>query len=349
MIRVAIDTAPLKSGDAVRGIGFHTKSLVEHLKKIKDIKISLVDVSCADLSKYDLVHYQKFHPYLFSIPFFKRQKSILTIHDLIYLVYPKAYPPGIKGKVRFLIQKYLLKKMDAVITISETSKKDIVRFLGIPAEKIHVVHLAPREIFQPITNHQSLIAAKRKYGLPDRFVLYVGDVNYNKNVMGLIKASKIVGIPVVIVGKQAASTDFDKTHPENRILSELLKKHGNDKDVIRLGFVDDDDLVEIYNLASVYCQPSFYEGFGLPVLEAFASGCPVVASRTQALVEIGEPGCLFADPKDPRDMAKKISMILEDETLRNQLVETGKVLAGNYSWQKTAWETANVYRLVAGK
>lgn len=349
MIKVAIDTGPLKSGDAVRGIGVHTKLLVEYLKSLKDIKIDLVDITSADLSGYDIIHYQKFHPYVMSIPFFKKGKSILTIHDLIYLIYPKAYPPGIKGKIKYWLQKLLVKRMEAIITISETSKKDIVRFLGIPQEKIQVIYLAPPEIFRPITDGKSLTATKRKYHLPDRFVLYVGDVNYNKNILGLIRACKMAKVPVVIVGKQAASKDFDPNHIENRPLVTLIKKYKDDKSVIRLGFVEDTDLVRIYNLASLYCQPSFYEGFGLPVLEAFASGVPVVASKTQALVEIGEPACLFADPKDPRDIGEKISMILEDENLRNQLIETGKVFVKNYSWEKTVRQTADVYRLVAGK
>ena len=349
MIRVAFDTGPLKSRDVVRGIGFHTKSLLEHLKKIKDIKIELEDVSRADLSKYDVVHYQKFHPYFFSVPFFKRQKSVLTIHDLTYLVYPDAYPPGIKGRLRFLIQKFLVRNMDAIIANSETSKKDIVRFLGIPQEKIFPIYLGYREIFRPIEDKDFLDSIKKKYSLPEKFILYVGDVNYNKNVLGLIKASKIAKIPVVIVGKKATSTDFDRNHPENKPLVEILDKYGGDKDVIRLGFVDDADLAGIYNLASAYCQPSFYEGFGLPVLEAFVSGCPVVAAKTQALVEIGEPACLFADPKDPKDIAEKITMVLEDGEIKKQLIETGKVFVKNYSWDKAAGQVADIYRLVAGK
>lgn len=356
MIKVAIDSGPTKSGDAVRGIGVHTVNLVKHLRRLKGLELKVVDFSKENLSRYDIVHYQKFHPYFFSLPFSKKGKEILTIHDLIYLIYPKHYPPGIKGRTRFLIQKFLVRKADAIVTISETSKKDIVRFLGIPAEKIHVIYLAPREIFRPITNHtlglssgrrQSLITVQKKYRLPDRFVLYVGDVNYNKNILNLCRACKIAKIPLVIAGKQAASKDFDKAHPENKPLVRLLREYGDDPDIIRLGFVPDEDLVGIYNLASLYCQPSFYEGFGLPVLEAMAAGCPVVASKTQALVEIAEPAALFADAKDPADIAEKISMVLKDSTLKAQLIETGKVLVKKYSWDKVARETAKVYEKVA--
>jgi len=347
MIKVAFDTGPLKSGDRVRGIGAHSRILLEHLKKMKDISVDAVDVRSVDLSKYDIIHYQKFHPYFFSFPFSKVRPSVLTIHDLIYLIYPRNYPAGIKGKLRYIIQRFLVKKMDAIITISETSKKDIVRFLGVPQEKIHVIYLAPRKIFRKLKIENYKLKIQKRYGLPERFVLYVGDVNYNKNISTLAEACKLAKMPLVIVGKQAASADFDRNHPENRPLVKLLEKYGKDKDVIRLGFVEDEDLVGIYNLASVYCQPSFYEGFGLPVLEAFASGCPVVAAKTQSLAEIAEPAALYADPKSPKDIADKISQVLDDVTLRNQLIETGKVLVKKYSWEKTAQATFRVYRQVA--
>ena len=360
-MKIAIDTGPMSEGDVGRGIGFYTKELVKHLKKLDGVELDLVDASKNDLTKYDIVHYQKFHPYFFSVPLTKSIPSVITIHDLIYLIYPEHYPPGIKGKLRFIIQKFLISKIDAIIAVSETSKKDIIRFLGIPEEKISVIHEAPREIFRKLeignpstslrmvspSNHWKLEIQKR-YGLPERFVLYVGDVNYNKNLLGLIQACKIVRIPLVIAGKQAASADFDETHTENKPLIKLLEKYGDDKEVIRLGFVPDEDLVGLYNLATLYCQPSFYEGFGLPVLEAFASECPVVASKTQALVEIGEPACLFADPKNPKDIADKISQVFNDGELRDQLVEKGKVLVKNYSWEKTARETLEIYKKVLG-
>lgn len=347
-MKVGIVTGPHSEKDAVRGIGVYTRFLIEHLEKLKGIETELVGDERADLSKYDLVHYQKFHPYFFSVPIRGNQPSVITIHDLIYLIYPKEYPSGIKGRIKFLIQKFLISKTDAIITVSETSKKDIVRFLGIPQEKIFAIHLAPRKIFKKLEGGSWKSEVQKRYGLPGRFVLYVGDVNYNKNVLGLAEACKKANITLVIVGKQAASADFDRFHPENRPLVELLNKYGKDRQVIRLGFVPDSDLVALYNLAGLYCQPSFYEGFGLPVLEAMAAGTPVVAAKIQALVEIGEGACLFADPKDPNDIAEKISLVLEDTSLRNQLVETGKVLVRNYSWDKTAKETAAVYKKVIG-
>lgn len=379
-MKVAIDSGPLKSGHTVRGIGAHTRELITALKLItkneKPIKLDVFDFSANSQqlagNSYDILHYTSFHPFFVSLPWRKPKKTkiILTIHDLIPLIYPQHYPAGIKGKIRLVINKFLIQKnVDVIITISETSKKDICRFLGVHPDKVFVVYLAPRKIFRPITDHRSLITVQRKYRLPDSFALYVGDVNYNKNILTLLKACRLAKIPLVICGKQALEIEtlgredltmlkgpkdwirylFGKPHPELAHFKELIKEFENNKKVIRLGFVPESDLAAIYNLAAVYVQPSFYEGFGLPVLEALASGCPVVSTKIQSLVEIGEAACLFVDPKDPKDMAAKISSVLEDDELRKQLVETGKVLVKNYSWDKTASETAKVYRVVNGK
>lgn len=363
-MKVAIDSGPLTSGHAVRGIGVHTRELIEELQKLrtKNFQIDAVNFCKTEVSKYDIVHYTSFHPFFITLPFRRiytpsnsiTPKVIVTIHDLIPLIYPKHYPPGLKGSIKFFIQKLLIKKADAIITISETSKKDIVRFLGVNPEKVHVIYLAPNKMFKPITDQQTLFTTKKKYNLPDKFVLYVGDVNYNKNIPNLIKACGLVNIPLVIVGKQAQDIDnvgvgleilsgpmdwlryiFNLPHPELAHYESISKSFKNNSNVLRLGFVPNEDLVDIYNLASVYCQPSFYEGFGLPVLEAVACGTPVVVSRTQALVEIAAGAATFVNPKSPLDIARGFNNLI-----------TNPKLPRNYLWEKTAQETLDVYRKV---
>jgi len=321
------------SGDAVRGIGVHTKELIDNLQKLPEIEIVL--------SGYDVIHYTKFNPFFLSLPLIKpNAKVVLTIHDLIPLIYPKQYPPGIKGKLIFFLQKILVNQVDAIITISETSKKDICRFLAVQPDKVHVIYLAPRKIFRPITTHNI-------FNLPDKFVLYVGDVNYNKNISTLAEAAKIAQIPLVIVGKQAAEENFDRNHIENQSFIQFLDKYSKDKDIIRLGFVEDEDLVKIYNLATVYCQPSFYEGFGLPILEAMACGTPVVAAKNNCHIEIGGDAVLLADPKSAEDLAEKFNMVMKDEKLRHDLITKGFARVKDFSWEKTARETFQVYGALA--
>lgn len=369
-MRVAIDKRPLVSGHKVRGIGAHTRELIsalnEKTKKLKDVKIDVVDFSKTDLSKYDIAHYQFFHPFFLSLPFSPESKrTVITIHDLIPLIYPKHYPAGFKGTLRFLIQKFLIKKVDGIITISETSKKDIVRFLGVHPDKIYVIYLAPKKVFKPITNHKSLITVRNKYKLPKNFALYVGDVNYNKNIPTLIKACKMSGLTLVICGKQALDIEtegvditalkgprdwmrflLDKPHPELAHYSDLLIEFRKNPKVIRTGFIPDEDLVGIFNLATVYCQPSFYEGFGIPVLEAMACSVPCVVAKNNTSVEIADKAALLVDPKNPKDMAEKISDVAKDTSLRVKLIREGEKTVKKFSWKRTARETLEVYKAV---
>jgi glycosyltransferase involved in cell wall biosynthesis len=324
-MKIAIDSGPLTSGDSVRGIGTYTREL------LKAINLEGVDISKEDLSKYDVVHFTRFNPFFISVPFTKPRntKFVLTIYDLIPLIYPKHYPSGIKGYIKWQINKYLINKnVDAIITISETSKKDICRFLRVDPKKVYVTYLAPRSTFRKLEIRNLNLEIAKRFSLPKHFALYVGDVNYNKNIPNLIKACKIANMPLVIAGKQATQIEnMDLDHPE---LSHL--KNVDWTGVICLGFVSDEDLVKIYNLAKVYVQPSLYEGFGLPLLEAIKCGTPVVSTRTQCLVEVLGDTFDYVDADDPKDMAQGI---LNPNTTTN--------LPRQYSWDKTAKETMEVY------
>jgi glycosyltransferase involved in cell wall biosynthesis len=345
-MKVAYDTGSAGGGNAGRGIGRNTNELLNKLNEnveAFDFKSNNRKLKTGD---YDIAHYTVFNPHAWSVPFSKpTKKVVLTIHDLIRLVYPKAYPPGIKGTFRFLLQKWLVKRnVDHIITISETSKKDIIRFLGIPSEKISVVYLAPKTIFRKLKISNFKFQISKQFGLPNRFVLYVGDVNYNKNLMTLADACKAVKIPLVMVGKM--TTSEPDNHPENRPFADLLKKYSDDKDIIRLGFVEDSDLFKIWNLATVYCQPSYYEGFGLILLESMACGVPVVASKIGAHLEVGGDACLYADPNSSVDFAEKIKKVLDSLETRNNLIKKGNLQVKRFSWAKAARETMEVYAKV---
>lgn len=349
MIKVAVDTGPLIEGDIGRGIGFHTEAVISYLRKNKDLDVDTVNFKTADLTKYDILHYPKFNPYTSKLPLLKRAKTVITIHDLIYLIYPKAYPPGIKGRLRYILNKIFLLQVDAIITISETSKKDIVRFLKVNPEKVYVIYLAARDMYKKIEDKNVLDNVRLKYKLPERFVLFIGSMNYNKNVMNLAIACEKLRIPLVIAGKPPVEGLGDKVHPEVVPYKELIDKYCNDKNVIFLGFVSDLDLVAITNLASVYCQPSLYEGFGLPILEAFAVHTPVVASNIQTHREIAGDAVLYAMPEKSADIAEKIKSFLNSPSLRKQYVTRGLTQLKKYSWEKCAKETSNVYDLINQK
>jgi glycosyltransferase involved in cell wall biosynthesis len=364
---VAIDAGPLEGGHAIRGVGVYTRELTKALKALRDkeIEIESLDFGTKNLGKFAVIHYPYFNPYFITLPMTKPTHIVVTIHDLIPLIYPKQYSPGVKGKLRFQTQRLLVKNADAIISVSETSKKDIVRYLGIPADRIEVIYEAPSESFRKLEpGSDSLEKVKQKYDLPKKFVLYVGDVNYNKNVATLVRASTKAGLTLVIAGMHAKEVDepgygmarlngprdwlrflTDKPHPEVAHYKELKELFLKEK-VIRTGFINETELVALYNLATVYVQPSYYEGFGLPVLEAMACETPVVIARNNALVEIAGDAALVTDPKNIDNMAEKILDIVRGSSQNVKLIRAGKARVKEFSWKKCAGQTMEVYRKV---
>lgn len=377
-MKIAIDSGPLTGGHSVRGIGVMVKEQIKALQ-LESKRTGEFEINAFDFSKnyerlekgnFDIVHYTYFFPYTLTLPATKpAKKVIVTIQDLIQLIYPDHYPPGVKGRINFLKQKSRLKYVDAIVTISETSKKDIVRFLGIDPNKIYVIYLAPSKTYKVVSDQKKILEIKKKYKLPERFIYNLGDVNYNKNIPILIEACEIAGIPLVLGGKQAKEIEgseltnlmdlngpmdylrflFDIPHPEHAHYANLLEKFKNNKNIYRLGYVPEEDAAFVFNLASVYCQPSFYEGFGLSVIHSFACNVPVVISKTNTLVEIAGGAALVADPNDSKQMAEKILQILKNKSIREGLIKRGSERSKFFSWEKNAKETADIYKSVVGK
>lgn len=375
-MKIAIDSSGLSKGNSIRGIGKYTSNLFNELKKVNKVDgnkftvetIDQNDISFSDIKKrFDLVHYPYFDLFQNTLPTKSSIPVVVTVHDVIPLLYPKHYVVGVRAKMNLDRQKRALRKVNAVITDSNTSKKDIIRFLGIDPSLVHTVYLGASNLVYKVEGKKKLSDIKQKYKLPDKFVLYVGDVNYNKNIPVLIQACKQAGIKLVIGGKQALEIDemirsyqvqgprdvvrkfFNKLHPELQHLRELSKNLDGSDLVIRLGYIPDEDIAGIYNLATVYCQPSLYEGFGLPLLEAFACHTPVIASRTQTLVEVGGDACIYADPYDYTDFAEKIKNVVSDSKLADELVKKGITRLAFFSWKKAAEDTIAVYRNILHK
>ena len=349
MIKVAIDTLPLESGHAARGMGMYTRNLIKHLeeeaKNDRTINIDAISFkeNKPELKNYDIVHYPYFDLFWHTLPIKKPSKSVVTIPDVIPLLYPVYYPPGLKGGLNLNLQKIALKNINRIITISETSKKDIIRHLGIAPDKIDTTYLAPNFKVKK-SNIKSLQNISKKFDLPKDFILYVGDVNWNKNIIRLCQAAVSLKKVLVIVGKQATSGDYDNTHIENAPLKELQSKFSESKYIKTLGFVENDELNAIWQLASVYCQPSLYEGFGLPVLEAMDARVPVVASKTNAIVEVASDAALFFDPYDVLDMINKLKTVINNSKVRSELIKKGNKRVKEFSWKNTARETINTYK-----
>lgn len=333
-MHIAIDTTPLSGAHSVRGTGSYTKNLIEALQKYeKKHSYSFFTRGQKVSNSAALVHYPYFDPFFLTLPIRKKKPTVVTVHDLTPLVFPDKFPTGIKGALKWKVQKFSLADTKRIIADSEQSKSDIHQIIGIPNDRIDVVPLAPAPLFGVLSNKNILEKIRKKYTLPDRFLLYVGDVNWNKNIAGMLKAfSKIKGYQLILVGSAFKQTSLAEVA--------VLKRT---KNVRKLGFVPDGDLVGIYNLASVYIQPSFYEGFGLPVLEAMACGCPVVCSYAGSLREIGGPA-ISVDPNDFNNIASGIIDVLnltDDERIKLQ--RNGLTWAKRFQWKTVAAQTVASY------
>lgn len=348
-MRVGIDTTVLTTGYRVQGTGVYTKQLLTNLKRYFKENEYISFSRTQKLPKnIDLVHYPYFNPFFLTLPLRKSFPTVVTIHDLIPLVFPEHFPSGLKGSIKWQIQKYSLKNVRAVIADSQASKNDIIRLTGIPENEITVVYLAAGEEFKIIPNarfrFQNLAA---RYNLPEQFVLYVGDILWSKNIPGLIEAIKKINISLVMVGRQTMLTDFDRKNPWNRDLVVLNEKASDDKRIIRLGFVLNQDLVAIYNLATVLVQPSFYEGFALPVLEAMRCGTPVVTTKKGSLPEVAGDAAFYVDPNDIDSIANGLGKIFFNKKLQKELSNKGLGQSKKFSWKKTAENTLEVYKKVS--
>lgn len=343
-MNIAIDSSPLSNDHQHRGIGQYTKLLIESLKQYEFTHVYTLFTRKESIPKdADIVHYPYFDPFFLTLPIRKIKPTVVTVHDIIPIVYAGHFSVGIKGKAKWLIQRSSLQSSDAVITDSEASKRDIVEYCRVSKETIHVIYLAPSSKSHIIRHQIVLENTRKKYNLKANFILYVGDVNWNKNIEGLLRAfvlfkKKIKTIHLVLVGESFT----DPLLPEAVSLRELVKTLGIEQSVHLLGYVSDDDLVSIYNLANGYVQPSFSEGFGLPVLEALKCGTPTVVANTSSLLEIAGPSVLV-DPLSPDDIARGMSIATALKS-NSRFQSNAKAWVEKFSWEKVAHELVKVYR-----
>ncbi len=345
-MNVAIDISPLETGHKVRGTGFYLFHLKEALLKYhSDISYAFFNKENEISLDTDIVHYPYFEPFFKTLPLFKRKKTIVTVHDLTPLVFPQHFPAGIKGKFKWLYQKKMLQQVDAVITDSESSRKDIIRIAGVSEKKISAIYLAADETFTSLPNKE-VATIRKKYDLPEQFILYVGDATWNKNLPRLMQAVKKTSHQLILVGKVFEQENIDLHNDWNKDLLQARKMLHECTNIRTLGFVSSIDLPGIYNAATMLAMPSLYEGFGLPILEAMQSGCPVLTSRAGSLAEVAEEAAFYIDPFSIENIVSGIEQIMEKETLRKQLSEKGLNQAKKFSWKRTAGQTVDIYKQV---
>jgi glycosyltransferase involved in cell wall biosynthesis len=273
-----------------------------------------------------------------------RCRSVVTIHDCIHLMFPQYLP----GKLAYVYAKGSMwsatRKADRILTVSEASKRDILRFFDVPPDKVAVIHNAIDERFLAPADPGKMDLVKQRYQLDHPFVLYVGNIKPHKNLERLIDAFGRArsrcsdDLKLIIIGDE-----ISKYPP----LRQAVHKHKLDKHVRFLGFQPMETLAVFYRLARAFVFPSLYEGFGLPPLEAMACGTPVVTSNVSSLPEVAGGAALLVDPHDTDAIANGICLAVTDEALRADLIRRGTERARSFSWAQSVKKIHTIYMEVA--
>jgi glycosyltransferase involved in cell wall biosynthesis len=287
--------------------------------------------------RLDLLHAPDFIP-----PAFGAGRMVVTVHDLNFVHFPHFLTPDslryYAGQIRWAIRR-----ADHILADSHQTRHDLLSLLDAPADKVTTVHLAADEHFRPLAEPGPVLA---RYGLKPGYLLFVGTLEPRKNVPALLQAYRqlvdrqVTAQPLVLIGRPGWLADG--------IFAALERLDLGDRVRILEDVYDAESLVQLYNGAAVLAIPSFYEGFGLPALEAMACGVPVIAAARGSLPEIVGDAGLLIDPEEPADLAAALEQVLTDEALWSSLVARGLARAGDFSWAETARQTLAVYRRVLG-
>src|SRR5689334_10383073 len=371
-MRIAFDGTTLTPGRT--GVGYYTEHLLQHLaREVANTGDEIVVVSnkpidtqsplpahvrvheghrfpvrigwmqmraasALDALKPDVAHFTNG-----MIPIGSPVATVVTVHDMSLRLYPQCHPIR-----RLLLNRPLMhvaiKNASAIVTVSHSARRDLLRFHRVPPDRVSVVHEAASPVFRPITDRARLDAIKARYGLPDRFILYVGTIEPRKNLARLMTAfaaARKAGIPhrLVCVGPYGWSSRDLSGHIDALDI----------RDAVHFtGYVPFEDLPAIYNLGDFFVFPSLYEGFGLPVVEAMASGLPVLTSNSSSLGEIAGDAAETIDPTDIDGLIDAMRRLATDADLRRDLSARGLERARSFSWTQSAREMLGVYHRLAG-
>ncbi|EKE11283.1 MAG: mannosyltransferase B-like protein [uncultured bacterium] len=284
----------------------------------------------------DILQVQYITPFFIS----RKIKIVTILHDVSFKVYPKL----IKKSDLFFLNMLIpmsLRRADKIIGVSRFTIQEIIKYYKVNPDKLDWIHNAVGENFQKEISHSQMELVRKKYGLPQKFILYIGTLQPRKNLPSLIEAyikiptEKREGLKLVLAGGKGYNFDPEI---EKSIESYSLRGH-----VILPGFVDEEDKPTLFKLSHVFCFPSLYEGFGIPVLEAMTLGVPVLASSIDPHMEVAENSILFFDAANPADFSEKLTRIISDDSLRIKLIEQEKERASKFSWQNTAKKILEIY------
>ena len=259
----------------------------------------------------------------------KAKKRMVTIHDVFHLAFYDQLNFKQKLYAKFVINQ-AVKKSDKVLTVSKFSRDEIRKYTNTTKEINIVYNAIDFNKFKKISNKNKLNLVKEKYSLPNDFILFVGNVKPHKNIKNLLLAIKNLNINLVVVGKKEGFITGDDN------IQLLIKENNLENKIYFTGYVDDEDIPLIYNLAKIFVFPSVYEGFGIPPLEAQACGTPVIVSNVASLPEVCGDSALYCNPYDVNDIKEKIEILINDEDLQNNFIQKGFENIKRFSWEKSS-------------
>lgn len=342
------------------GIGRYIKSVVPLLKKKPGLQLILlgdreaihgalgieedvIDFTYPIYSMQEQLGFRKIkktigedilHVPHYNIPAIEKFNLVVTIHDLIYIFYPKGASKRLASTYMKVMVGRAVERAGKIICVSHATREAIKKFYNVDLLKVEVIHEGASEHFSQINDKQYLESIRRKYHLPEKFILYVGSIRRHKNVNTLLSAfaqlkTRVPDAHLVVIGKFTHYLDFNKESV--RYLGEIP---------------DDRELVAIYNLASVFCNLSLYEGFSLTVLEAQKCRLPVVCSNIAPHLEIGGDSVVAVPPTHIDQIVEALYNVLTQEPLRNTLIAKGNANLARFSWPQAANQTMQVYESI---
>ena len=274
----------------------------------------------------------------FVCPLIKAVKYITVIHDMTFFSHPQVHTFFKKLYFPFMIKRSV-KRSEKIIAISYNTKKEIIKYIKIPPEKIVVTHLSANKFSKSNIKDEKKFLSE-KYNIKSEYLLFVGMIEPRKNLDLIIEAFKKFSdktIKLVIVGKKGWMVDD---------LFEKIKLKNLDEQIIFTGFVPDNELEIFYKTAKVFLYPSLYEGFGIPVLEAMTTGCPVITSNISSLPEVAGDAAILIDPENSEELSDAVNKLINDVKIREELVKKGFENTKKFSWKKTAKQTLLVFEEV---
>ena len=287
----------------------------------------------------DLLHVQ------YTAPLFCPAPIVVSIHDVSYLEHPEFFPASRRIQLRVSVER-TVRRAAKILTLSEFSRQGIARSYGLDPDKVAVVPAACSEIFRPVARQKAASFVEGRFQIDAPFVLNVGDLQPRKNPLGLIRAfEELVGtcpeLPhhLVLVGKDTWYSPRVHQAAENSPFGNRIHF---------TGYVDDAELLQLYNACDIFVFPSFYEGFGIPILEAMACGRAVACSNTSAMPEVAGTAAVLFDPHSTEAMMASMRELLRNAELRSRKERLGQQNAARFSWKGTAKQTLDVYYEVAG-